>query len=295
MTVSHAVGDVYAVDTALLGTPGALTLYVIDAPEPTIVDTGSANSPPTIYDALESLGIDRDEVRHVLVSHVHLDHAGGAGHLAEELPNATFHLHRAGAEYLTDAAALSRLKCSVDRAMGVEDAYGDPKLVPEDRCRVVAGGERVDVGDRDLELIDAAGHAPHHFAAFDPATGGLFSIDAAGMHLAGEMRPTTPPPGFDLEANLETVRRLRTYEPAINYYGHVGPGGDDAVGELDRYEAMLPEWVEVVEGLRADHGADVDAIVDALEPGWHSPTVQRDVAGVLHYLDSADRSAAETG
>jgi len=285
MTVSQAVGDVYAVDPALLGTPGALTLYVVDATEPTVVDTGSANSPPKIYDALDRIGIDRAEVRHVLVSHVHLDHAGGAGHLAEELPNATFYLHEAGVEYLTNAAALSRLKRSVDRAMGVEDAYGDPKLVPEDRCSVVTGGERVDVGDRALELIDATGHAPHHFAAYDPATEGLFSIDAAGMHLAGEMRPTTPPPGFELEANLETVRRLRTYEPAINFYGHAGPGGDDAVGELDHYEAMLPEWVEVVEDLREGHGEDVEAIVDALDPGWHSPTVQRDVAGVLHYLD----------
>ena len=105
------------------------------------------------------------------------------------------------------------------------------------------------------------------------------------MHLAGEMRPTTPPPGFELESNLETVRRLRTYEPAINFYGHAGPGGDDAVGELDHYEAMLPEWVEVVEDLREGHGEDVDAIVGALEPGWHSPTVHRDVAGVLRYLN----------
>jgi glyoxylase-like metal-dependent hydrolase (beta-lactamase superfamily II) len=285
MTVSSAVGDVYAVDPELLGTPGALTLYVVDAPEPTIVDTGSANSPPRIYDALEEIGIDRSEVRHVLVSHVHLDHAGGAGHLAEELPNATFYLHEAGVEYLTNAAALSSLKRSVDRAMGVEDAYGDPKLVPDERCSVVCGGERVDLGDRELELVDAPGHAPHHYAAYDPVTEGLFSIDAAGMCLAGEMRPTTPPPGFDLEANIETVRRLRTYEPAINFYGHVGPGGDDAVGELDRYETMLPEWVERVDGLRAEFGEDVEAIVEALEARWHSPTVQRDVAGVLHYLD----------
>lgn len=285
MTVSHAVEDVYAVDPELLGTPGALTLYVVDAPEPVVVDTGSANSPPAIYEALAEIGIDRADVRHVLVTHVHLDHAGGAGHLAAELPNATFHLHEAGLPYLTNAADLSRLKRSVDRAMGVADAYGDPKLVPETRCTVVTGGERVDVGDRDLELFDAPGHAPHHFAAYDPATEGLFSIDAAGMHLAGEMRPTTPPPGFDLETNLETIDRLRTYEPSVNFYGHVGPGGDDAVGELDRYESMLPEWVDTVAERRDEYGEDVDAIVESLDARWQSPTVQRDVAGVLHYLD----------
>ena len=285
MSVSHAVGDVYAVDPRLMGTPGALTLYVVDAPEPAIVDTGSANSPTHIYEALSELDIDREAVAHVLVSHVHLDHAGGAGHLAERLPNATFHVHEEGYPYLTDAEKLASLKRSVDRAMGIEDAYGQPELLDAERCRVVSGGESVDLGDRKLELVDAPGHAPHHYAAFDPATEGLFSVDAAGMHLAGEMRPTTPPPGFDLEANLETVERLRAFEPAINFYGHVGPGGDDAVAELDRYERMLPEWVETVAERREVHGDDVAAIVGSLAGRWQSPTVERDVAGVMHYLD----------
>ncbi|MFT4883024.1 MAG: glyoxylase-like metal-dependent hydrolase (beta-lactamase superfamily II), partial [Natronomonas sp.] len=242
MAASHALGDIYTVDPHLMGMPGALTLYIVDAPKPTIVDTGSANAPEKIYDALDSIGIERNEVEHVLVTHVHLDHAGGAGHLAEELPNAEFHVHDRGLPYVTDSDQLARLTRSVDRAMGTENAYGKPKLLDRDRCRAVSGGEYVDIGDRELELIDASGHAPHHFAAFDPKTEAMFSIDAAGMHLAGEMRPTTPPPGFDLEANLETVDRLRAYEPAKNLYGHVGPGGDDAVSELDRYEAMLPEW-----------------------------------------------------
>ena len=285
MTVSHAVDDIYAVDPELMGTPGALTLYVVDAPEPAIVDTGSANSPPHICDALSELDIDREAVEHVLVTHVHLDHAGGAGHLADELPNATFHVHERGRPYITDAEKLGRLKRSVDRAMGVEDAYGRPELLADERCRTVTGGESVDLGDRKLELVDAPGHAPHHYAAFDPATGGLFSVDAAGMHLAGEMRPTTPPPGFDLDANLETVARLRAFEPSINFYGHVGPGGDDAVEELDRYEAMLPEWVETVDERRETHGDDVAAIVGSLAGRWQSPTVGRDVAGVMHYLD----------
>ena len=285
MSVSHAVDDVYAVDPRLMDTPGALTLYIVDAPEPAIVDTGSANSPSYIYEALSELDIDREAVAHVLVSHVHLDHAGGAGHLAEQLPNATFYLHGRGLPYLTDAEKLASLKRSVDRAMGVEDAYGQPELLDAERCRVVSGGESVDLGDRKLELVDAPGHAPHHYAAFDPATEGLFSVDAAGMHLAGEMRPTTPPPGFDLEANLETVERLRAFEPSINFYGHVGPGGDDAVAELDRYERMLPEWVETVAERREVHGDDVTAIIGSLAGRWQSPTVERDVAGVMHYLD----------
>ena len=285
--VAHAVDDVYAVDPELMGTPGALTLYLVDAPAPALVDTGSANSPPRILEALEEVGVAPAAVEHVLVTHVHLDHGGGAGALAGSLPNASFHVHERGLPYLTDPEKLSRLKRSVDRAMGIEDAYGDPELLPADRCRVVSGGERVDLGDRELRLVDAPGHAPHHFAALDPATDGLFAIDAAGMFLAGEMRPTTPPPDFDLEANLETVRRLRALEPSVTFYGHVGPG-EDAVAELDRYEAMLPEWVETVADRRDRLGDDVDAIVEALDGRWMSPTVDRDVAGVLDYLDGTD-------
>lgn len=289
MTVTHVIGDIYAVDPHLMGTPGALNLYIIDAPRPAVVDTGSANSPPKIYDALDDLGIDREDVAAVLVTHVHLDHAGGAGHLAETLPSADFYIHERGLPFLTDNNQLDRLKQSVDRAMGVEDAYGEPKLVPEARCFPVSGGETVDLADRELELIDAPGHAPHHFAAFDPQTEAMFSIDAAGMYLGGEMRPTTPPPGFDLEANLETVDTLRAYDPSKNLYGHVGPGGNNPIREYDRYERMLPEWVERITELRGTHGDDIATIVDELGREWQSPTVQRDVAGVLKYLDETER------
>ena len=285
MTTTHALGDVYTVDTHLMGVSRALSVYVIDAPRPAIVDTGGADTPKRLYEALNQLGVGREEVEHVLVTHVHLDHAGGAGVLANACPNATFHVHEKGVPYLTDGEKLDRLKRSVDRAMGVEDAYGVPELLDEPRCRTVSGGETVDIGDRELELIDAPGHAPHHFAAFDPETEAMFSIDAAGMYLDGQMRPTTPPPAFDLSANLDTVDRLRAYAPKKNLYGHFGPGGADAIRELDRYERLLTEWVEVVERLSERHGDDVDAIVGELGPEWQSPTVHRDVAGVLHALE----------
>jgi glyoxylase-like metal-dependent hydrolase (beta-lactamase superfamily II) len=284
----EGLADTYTVDTLLYGFEGALSQYVLDSAEPVVVDTGAANTTAQTYAALDHLGIDRDEVRHVLVTHVHLDHAGGAGEFAREFPNATFYLHPEGYDYVTDADRLAALKRSVDRAMGTEDAYGDPDLVPEDRAVVVEDGERLDVGDHTLRFVDAPGHAPHHFAAFDETTGGLFSIDAAGMYQQGEMRPTTPPPSFDLEANLETVRRLRALEPARNLYGHYGPGApDEAVAELDHYEAMLPEWVAFVDEHRAERPS-VSEILAVTGAEWQSPTVQRDVAGVLNYLRERD-------
>ena len=277
--------DTYCVDARLFGMPGACSVYVVDAEEPAVVDTGDTDTPAQILDALDELDIAPAAVEHVLVSHVHLDHAAGAGRLARECPNATVHVHERGVPYLTDPDSLDALKRSVDRAMGRENAYGDPELVPEPRVEAVTDGDSIDLGDRTLRCLDAPGHAPHHFAAFDTTTGALFSIDSAGMYLGGRLYPTTPPPAFDLAANVATCERLAALDPSVNLYGHYGPGGEDAVGELERYSGLLREWIDVVEANREAHGDDVDAIVPELDPRWRSPTVQRDVAGVLQWLD----------
>lgn len=276
--------DVYRVDAGLFDISGMLAVYILDAAELTVVDTGAADTPPRIVAALDELGYSRADVEHIVVSHVHLDHAGGAGALARECPNATVHVHERGRPYLTDRDRLTALKESVDRAMGTEDAYGVPELVPAERARAVADGDRIDLGDRELLCVDAPGHAPHHFAAFDTATGALFSIDSAGMWLDGRLYPTTPPPAFDPEANAATARRLVELGPSINLYGHFGAGGDDPVGELERFPGLLREWVDAVDRLRSAHGDDADAIVADLDARWRSPTVRRDVRGVLHWL-----------
>jgi glyoxylase-like metal-dependent hydrolase (beta-lactamase superfamily II) len=288
----EGLADTYTVDTRLYGFEGALSQFVLASEEPVVVDTGAANTTDRTYAALEELEIAREDVRHVLVTHVHLDHAGGAGEFAREFPNATFYLHPEGYDYVTDPDRLAALKRSVDRAMGTEDAYGDPELVPEDRVVTVADGERLDVGDHVLRFVDAPGHAPHHFAAFDGTTGGLFSIDAAGMYQDGAMRPTTPPPSFDLRANLDTVARLRELDPETNLYGHFGPGEPgEAVAELDRYEELLPEWVEFVDEHREERPS-VSEILEVTGSEWQSPTVQRDVAGVLKFLREREEEGA---
>lgn len=285
MDPERVAPDTYCVDTHLMGMPGAAAAYAIDAAEPTVVDAGGADSPEYIVDALADLGIEAEAVEHVLISHVHLDHAAGAGGLARECPNATVHVHENGLPYLTDEAKLDALKESVDRAVGRDDAFGVPELVPESRTSDLHDGDEIDLGDRVLKCIDAPGHAPHHVAAFDTESRALFSIDSAGMHIGGVLYPTTPPPAFDLEANVATCDRLAAFDPVVNCYGHYGAGTDDPLGELERYPAVLREWVNVVESGRDAHGEDVNAIVADLDSRWRSFTVRRDVAGVLQWLD----------
>jgi glyoxylase-like metal-dependent hydrolase (beta-lactamase superfamily II) len=276
--------DTYAVDHLLHGEPTALSSYLVAGEAPVVIDCGAADTTDRIRAAMADLGIDPTAVEAILVTHVHLDHAGGAGDLARTCPNATIYVHERGEPYLTDAERLTRLKESTETAMGMPDAYGDPEVVPGDRCVSVSGGETLALDDRSIEFVDAPGHAPHHYAALDRTSGALFSLDAAGMYYDGRVLPTTPPPSFDLEANLETVERLRALDPVVNCYGHFGPGEHGAADdELARYAEVLPEYVDRIDALRTDHDG-VSGILGALGERWQTPTAYRDVAGVLRYL-----------
>mgnify|MGYP006277729359 FL=1 len=278
---------VAAVDVPMFGMEQVTSPYIVDAPEPAIVDTGPANGADAILDALDELGIARADVSYIIPTHAHLDHAGSAGELASACENATVVCHRRGVEYLTDEAKLDHLTESVERAIGMPEPYGVPTVLDRARCRVVEGGETIDLGDRTLDVIDAPGHAPHQCCLYDRRTGGLFTADAAGMNFPGsDHRPTTPPPDFDLEAALETVDELLAVEPDRLLYAHFGagePGG--ARAELRRYREMLPAYVEEIDRARERHGSDVGAVTAELQPEWGHWSLSTDVAGVLRYLE----------
>jgi glyoxylase-like metal-dependent hydrolase (beta-lactamase superfamily II) len=284
LDVAGAPG-VYVVDHELFGRSGALASFVVDADRPALVDTGGANTVDQVVAAMETLGVDPETVAYIVVTHLHLDHAGGAGHLARLCPNAEVVVHDRGADYLTDPDRLERLKESVSKAQGMEDPFGQPELVPESRVRRVSGGETLDLGDRTLDVYDAPGHAPHHFVCFDEADGTLYAADACGEYFDGHPIPSTPPPSFDLADSLETIDRLRPLEPARILYGHfgVGTGGTEL---LETYREELPEWVDRIEAGRAEHGEDPAAIAADLPEKWHSSTLERDIQGVLLSLES---------
>jgi len=282
--VTQVAEDTHALDARMMGIPGAMSPYVVDAAEPVVVDPGPAAGAEYVVEGLDEAGIDPEAVAYLLPTHVHLDHAGATGALAEHCPNATVVVHERGVDYLTDEAKRDRLYESARAAVGDEVAtgYGRPELVDPDRCRVVAGGESLDCGDRSLQLVHAPGHAPHQIAALDDRTGALFAGDAAGMHLFGELLPTTPAPDFDLELSLETVGRLRELDAETLCYGHFG-ARDDPDDALAAYTDLLPEWVDAVEAAAAQYD-DRDELVAHLSSEWSSPTIERDVVGVLQTL-----------
>jgi glyoxylase-like metal-dependent hydrolase (beta-lactamase superfamily II) len=288
-----SVSDIYYLDTGMYGTAEYGALYVVDAPEPALVDTGLGTESKATLTALAELGIDRDELAYIIPTHVHLDHAGGASYLAEACESATIVCHKAGARHLTDPA---RLWAGTKAAVGKQiEFYRKPKPVDPDRIREVSGGGALDLGDRRLDVYDSPGHAPHQMVLHSPSDNATFVADAAGIYAQRHdvIRPTSPPSDFDLEACLSDIDTLRELDPAVLLYAHYGPA---ATGEkLDRYERILTRWVAEIEAAR-DHLEDDDAVVETvarrvepLEP-WDQRKVYTEAAmnvrGVLDYLDS---------
>lgn len=287
---SNPLESVTVVDTELLGTPGAHSAYLLETPDPVLVDAGAAPAADVVEAALHERGVDAADLAAIVPTHVHLDHAGAVGELAARFPNATVYVHERGLPYLTDSERLDRLAASARRAVGdgVADQYGTPSVLPESRTEPIDDGDVVPCGDRDLDVVHAPGHAPHQVALHDPLSGVLFVGDAAGMTLGGELLPTTPAPDFDLDASLSTVARLSDCDPEALCYGHFGVR-EDATSALDTYAELLPEWVDAVETAIDDVGAeDRNRLVARLRENWVSPTLERDVHGVVHALDGDD-------
>jgi glyoxylase-like metal-dependent hydrolase (beta-lactamase superfamily II) len=236
------------------------------------VETGSQSSVRVLLDALDGLGVSPDALAGVAVTHIHLDHAGGVGDVARAFPAATVYVHEKGARHLVDP---TRLIDSASRVYGplLDSLYGRLDATPAERIHVLADGEEIRVSpDRVLTTVDSPGHAKHHLALHDSTSGVLFAGDAVGVRLpdAGVLRPSTPPPDFDLDLAVHSLHRFAARRPsglALAHYGLLA----DPEAVLAEAEETLRRWASVAEQAWRD-GADIAAALDA--------AFAADVAGV---------------
>lgn len=239
-----------------LGRPGMAAVHlVVDSSRAAFVDTGTTHSLPALLYALESKGIDRSAVDWVLTTHVHLDHAGGAGALMRELPNARCAVHPRGARHLVDPAQLiagSRKVFGEDRYDGM---YGEIAPIDASRVFVAEDGAKVTLGGRELELIHTPGHALHHYCVVDPANALIFSGDTFGLSYRdfdvdgrAFIFPTTTPVHFDPEALCRSVDRLMSYAPRSIFLTHYAE-----VTDLERLAREMKERVLAFADLGARH------------------------------------------
>lgn len=222
-------GGVSCIDTELFR-PGLASCYlVIDGDEAAFIDTGTRNSVPLLLQVLTAHQLSPEQVRWVMPTHVHLDHAGGAGALLQHLPNAGLLVHERGAAHMINPQKLQAGSLAVYGEARYETAFGTLVPVPESRVQIVKDGDVVSLGERVLAIIDSPGHARHHYVVWDPETRGLFCGDSFGVsypELNNGTRPfifpPTTPVQFDPDAWHKTIDRLMAYAPEYVYLTHFG-------------------------------------------------------------------------
>jgi len=205
------MSDPVCIDLKHLDLEGAIACYVVDADEPTIIDPGPATTLDGLLTALEALGVGSKDLRHVLLTHIHLDHAGGTGHLLELFPNARVHVHEDGASHMVDP---ERLVSSTRRTFGElhDRLWGEVKPVAADRIDAWRPGEAGPWSG--LRPISTPGHISHHLAYLDERDGTLFSGDSMGIALAGgPQHPPTPPPAVNLPDWRRTLEEIGQIAP----------------------------------------------------------------------------------
>ena len=255
---------VEVVDVRLFGAPELSCSYVVHAAEPALIETGPATVFETVKDELTRRGV---EPKHVVLSHIHLDHAGGVGHVAELFGGATIWVHDIGARHLVDP---TRLVASARRLFGdaLDTMYGEPVPVADSRIRIMEEGTRIPLGDRELRVLYTPGHASHEVTLWDADSGAAFVGDTAGV-CYGEawQKPATPPPEFDLEAALDSIGRVKNLKPRTICFTHYGVSNENALNEAAK---DLQEWDATLRPLVL-RGADEEELMAALEPSVGEP------------------------
>jgi glyoxylase-like metal-dependent hydrolase (beta-lactamase superfamily II) len=259
-------GGVLAIDTGFTRERMACSFLVEAGSEAAFIETGANSGVSRLLGVLERRGWRREQVRYVIVTHVHLDHAGAAGRLMREFPAATLLVHPRGARHMIDPA---RLEASVRKVYGDEAfdrMYGSLVPVEASRTREMADGETVILGDRELLFRDTPGHARHHFCVWDERTRGWFAGDTFGLSYreldtakGPFIFPTTTPIEFDPPALKRSIRMLLERRPQWMYLTHYGRVGD-------------------VPRLAADLAAGIDAHAGIAERHAHSPDRARDIS-----------------
>jgi glyoxylase-like metal-dependent hydrolase (beta-lactamase superfamily II) len=290
-----------AIDHEVFGFEGAGVSYVVRGESVALIETGTSLTVPATLAGLEKLGIAREAVEHIICTHVHMDHAGGAGYLARDLPRAVVYIHSMTGQHLVDP---SRLMPSVRRAVGEETwpLHGDVLPLDPDRMRP-AEELHLDLGrDVILDALPTPGHSPDHVAFWDRRTGGMFIGDGTSLAMPRFQMdlPVAPPPAYNLEQHLATTAMLRTQDISRFYVTHTGVC-EDVNYLLNVTEEKLHELDAIVR----EHLDKGDEDIPAMAARWHiydgddpdGKLLERNlskmsVAGVLRYEKKRREAAA---
>ncbi len=247
--------NIRLIDTMHLGRPSVVASYLLLGEEPVLVDPGPTSALPGLEAGLATHGMHVEDLRVLLLTHIHLDHAGATGTLVRRNPKLRVYVHERGAPHMIDPEKLLR---SATRLYGDNMArlWGEFLPTPAEYVTILRGGEQIMVGERGFVAYDAPGHASHHLLYHEPASGALWCGDDAGIRMPGYdyIRPATPPPDIDLEGFERTWQLMESLNPKLLLLTHFGVYGD-ALRHIAELRACTARWSALVqEGLQS--GAD---------------------------------------
>lgn len=242
--------DVWLLDLFEQGRSHRTGAYLIRDVQTTLIETGATASHAALLAGLSALGLSPADLDNVIVTHVHLDHAGGAGHLLTVAPNASLVVHPRGARHMADPSKLWQGAQAVYGPQ-VDALFGPVVPVAPERIVIREHGETLNIGRRTLTFFDSPGHAKHHFTILDPAADALYAGDALGVRYRKELTgwnfewvmPSTSPVDFDPEALQHTVAFLQGVPFSTVYHAHYGPSPKaDACEQVLRFGLAMADW-----------------------------------------------------
>lgn len=295
--------DLFLLDLHFQSTPGVVGAYLITGSDGhTLLETGPGSTLPSLERAVHASGARFEEITQLVVTHIHLDHAGAAGTLLRRLPDARLFVHPLGAKHMIDPA---KLLASATRIYGgrMDRLWGAFEACPPDRVVTLEDGDEIACGARTLTALHTPGHAVHHIAFHDADAGSIFTGDVGGVRIPGtlQVRPPTPPPDIDVEYWHASIDRLRALEPRTLDLTHFGrfhdPGRhfDDLLYRLDDWTTWVDDRLrdgfsrsEMATALRLRSDAEIaeDGDVTATAAAFELATpADMTVDGLVRYLN----------
>jgi glyoxylase-like metal-dependent hydrolase (beta-lactamase superfamily II) len=280
--VEEVAENIYMIDDRVCSISKLGSVYLLDEEKKALVDSGPPSSASAVLEGIKKIGVKAEDINYIIVTHIHLDHAGGTGVLLERMPQAQVLVHYKGAKHLVK---LTELMESATRTQGrrIIAQYGEVVPVEPERVGIIHDNDVIQLsGEQVLDFIDAPGHAPHELCIFEKRNRGIFVGDALGLYLAdGEvLLPCHPPPSFDVEMSISTIKRLMTLNASQLYFAHFG-----ASGRAQETLQMAIDQIQVYAGMVAaavsENGLDGVAerlskeLRPALEPLKKQPAVYK--------------------
>lgn len=261
---------VYHIDTHYISTGVASFYAVIHQDQVAIIETGTSFSLPYLQALLEALDITNHQVKYVVPTHVHLDHAGGAGAMMQAFPSAQLVIHPSGAKHMIDPTQLVAASKQVYGEQTFNRLYGEIPPIEADRVIDAEHNSSFHLGDRELQIVHTPGHAYHHFCVIDSYSAGIFTGDTFGLSYPDLLYqgqrfviPTTTPTHFNPEALFASIDLLMSFAPRQMYLTHFNKL-DDPARVVDQYKGLISKFVDLTERVKPADDAGLERLMQRM-------------------------------